>query len=774
VTQTVKNIILLSDGTGNAASRVWRTNVWRFFQALDLTNSRQVASYDDGVGTSGFKPLALLGGAFGWGLKRNVIDLYKFLCRNYEDGCRIYGLGFSRGAFTVRVVMGVVVSQGVVRFESESDLHRRAKAAYRAYRREGYHSYLRIEVVFRAIRDALVGVKNRLRGHRPCHKDENIHPEKIRFIGVWDTVAAYGLPIEEMTHGVSKWLWPLEFQDRALSKRIERACHALALDDERTTFHPVLWTEEGEVAAAAGADGKRFVKDERLSQVWFAGAHSNVGGGYPDDSLAHVALYWMMQEAIHCGVRFKAEPGDKPGEPSALRQVRLARDKDGRLYESRPGLGGYYRYGPRKLAQLGDMRFSQRADDAVRIEVPKIHESVFARGLHGAHPYAPIGLPALYTMVADNGEIVDSDKNPFETPEHAVRRADGQEHVWNLVWWRRVVYFATVAASLHLALFPLLYGSDRAAEFSTPLRTVSELIRLADNFLPNFFNWWMNSFATNPGKFVVAALLVAVLIYVGVRLGASIRDNMKQIWWAPAERISPLPTGGVYALRTSAPYQWGLWALKRHIVPFFSVIALLYGAITLASHFLFNLQDSAGLYCKESPNVQAVPWSKEVKAEGTFRAGDFCWATGIHLVEGRRYQVTVTQTSPAWKDASPITPNGVETDLAGFEISEATGVGTRIVLFLGVPLRRVFLRPWFRIVARVGPVGTDEYFLDPDKPTVQGQDTATEISPAFRIRRSGELFLYVNDAVIGVPGIANFFYRGNAGEATVTVHHLTR
>jgi uncharacterized protein (DUF2235 family) len=95
----VKNVILLSDGTGNAASKVWRTNVWRFFQALDLTNSRQVAAYDDGVGTSAFKPLAMLGGAFGWGLKRNVLDLYKFLCRNYEDECHIYGLGFSRGAF---------------------------------------------------------------------------------------------------------------------------------------------------------------------------------------------------------------------------------------------------------------------------------------------------------------------------------------------------------------------------------------------------------------------------------------------------------------------------------------------------------------------------------------------------------------------------------------------------------------------------------------------------------------------------------------------------
>src|SRR5215475_16026253 len=73
-----KRIIVLSDGTGNSAAQVWRTNVWRTFEALDLTGSDQVAFYDDGVGTSSFKPLALLGGAFGIGLKRNVIDIYKF------------------------------------------------------------------------------------------------------------------------------------------------------------------------------------------------------------------------------------------------------------------------------------------------------------------------------------------------------------------------------------------------------------------------------------------------------------------------------------------------------------------------------------------------------------------------------------------------------------------------------------------------------------------------------------------------------------------------
>src|SRR4030095_11239678 len=109
-----KKIILLSDGTGNAASRVWRTNVWRFFQSLDLTSGGQVPCYDDGVGTSAFKPLAILGGAFGWGLKRNVIDLYMFLCRNYEPGDRVCAFGFSRGAFTVRVLAGLVLHEGLV------------------------------------------------------------------------------------------------------------------------------------------------------------------------------------------------------------------------------------------------------------------------------------------------------------------------------------------------------------------------------------------------------------------------------------------------------------------------------------------------------------------------------------------------------------------------------------------------------------------------------------------------------------------------------------
>ena len=88
-----KKIVLFSDGTGNSSAKAQTTNVWRLFQALDQTKASQIAKYDDGVGTSSNKYLASIGGAFGWGLKRNVLDLYKFVCRNYEREMTSTGSG---------------------------------------------------------------------------------------------------------------------------------------------------------------------------------------------------------------------------------------------------------------------------------------------------------------------------------------------------------------------------------------------------------------------------------------------------------------------------------------------------------------------------------------------------------------------------------------------------------------------------------------------------------------------------------------------------------
>ena len=135
-----KNIVLLSDGTGNSAGKLFRTNVWRLYQALDLSPPdaagppAQIAYYDDGVGSSSFKPVAVVGGAVGWGLKRNVLDLYTYLCRNYEQGDGLYCFGFSRGAFTIRVLAGFLNHQGLVQADTEKELKRLAVDAFRKYR----------------------------------------------------------------------------------------------------------------------------------------------------------------------------------------------------------------------------------------------------------------------------------------------------------------------------------------------------------------------------------------------------------------------------------------------------------------------------------------------------------------------------------------------------------------------------------------------------------------------------------------------------------------
>ena len=459
---TGKRIVLLSDGTGNSAGKVWRTNVWRIFEGLDLTGPDQVACYDDGVGTSSFKPLAVLGGVFGWGLKRNVLTLYEFLSRNYSSGDDIYGFGFSRGAFTIRVLMGLVLSQGLVDGTTDAELHANARLAYRAYRKANFKSRTRIEKPLRAICDGVIALFS-----GQVEPPQKVKPEDItiKFLGLWDTVAAYGTPIDEMTRGISKWIWPLELPDRQFEhEKIERCCHALAVDDERTTFHPVLWNEDG-------------IPEGQLTQVWFAGVHSNVGGGYPDDSLAYLSLYWIMEEAKKTDLSFKTTVPPRYPEgvaappafdPDVVVHARSTRDKDGRLYNSRNGFGGYYRYGPRKIEELNDMSFSSDPKDYVKITKAKIHESVIKRAKSGAHAYAPIGIPSSYDVMSDTGIKAQSEIEPQKDCE---RRCAAQEDVWNLVWRRRVVYFLTVLTSVYLALYPLARAPAAGDEYSTRLKS---------------------------------------------------------------------------------------------------------------------------------------------------------------------------------------------------------------------------------------------------------------------------------------------------------------
>lgn len=527
-----KRIVLLSDGTGNAAGKVWRTNVWRTFQSLDLKTSDQIAIYDDGVGTSSFKPLAILGGAFGYGLKRNVLNLYKFLCRNYRDGDKIYAFGFSRGAFTIRIVVGLLLNQGLVKFDNEAELDRKARAAYRAYRHDKYPVW-NLQFPFRFVQFWLDK-----RFYKSCEREV----DSIEFVGVWDTVAAYGLPVDEMTRGVSDWLWPLELPNKQFNPKIRKARHALAIDDERATFHPVLWDEDTANTQPSGAS--RQSGDEQLLQVWFTGVHSNVGGGYPDDSLANISLAWMMSEAKEAGLIFKDMPD---AEPDALISTDSAKDKDGRLYDSRSGLGGYYRYSPRKIQDFYDampVTFDKGKPNPK--PVPKIHEAVFGRIKLGAHFYAPIGFPKNYEvvrtsdprvnywpsgpMISNTTTVIESNGTMVAEGGQSTARHDAQEDIWDIVWRRRAIYFLTVFVTGYFLLYPLFRDSYAFQELRTPFRFLSDTIRIIGNFLPGMASRWIDAYARDPAWFVVWASLVAFLIWISARLKGSINDGMRILW----------------------------------------------------------------------------------------------------------------------------------------------------------------------------------------------------------------------------------------------------
>ena len=146
-----KNIVLCSDGTGNSALKGRGTNVFKIYEAIDLNGHKfdrklqpQVAFYDDGVGTESLQLLKTLGGAFGWGLSRNVRELYTALANCYEPGDHIFLFGFSRGAFTIRQLAGFIIGCGIIdgmQWKTDAELKKLVHKAFRKYRKR-YHTWL--------------------------------------------------------------------------------------------------------------------------------------------------------------------------------------------------------------------------------------------------------------------------------------------------------------------------------------------------------------------------------------------------------------------------------------------------------------------------------------------------------------------------------------------------------------------------------------------------------------------------------------------------------
>jgi len=348
-----KNIVICSDGTGNTAIKGRGTNVFKLYEAVDLIGHKidrsltpQLAIYDDGVGNEYFKPLKIFAGVTGFGLARNVRLLYKSLVRVYDPGDRIFLFGFSRGAFTVRTLAGLISVAGILDIATLSTteaLDRAVSSAYRVYRQE-YRTKL-ARLLRRKTNGALLA-RFEQRYVRHLHA-------RIQFIGAWETVNAVGAPWHIGDY-INATVHRFRFPDMKLRDNVDFACQALSIDDERRTFHPLLWEH-----------------DSRIEQVWFAGSHSNVGGGYEKQGLSLVTLDWMMRQAQHKGgLRLLA---------SDRALYREHANVDDKLYDPRAGTGILYRWLPRDMEAI-----------CARRGVPVlIHMSALERLAHGTGDYAP-------------------------------------------------------------------------------------------------------------------------------------------------------------------------------------------------------------------------------------------------------------------------------------------------------------------------------------------------------------------------------------------------
>ena len=405
-----KNIIICSDGTGNTSIKGRGTNVFKLFEAVDVNGHRtdalltpQVAFYDDGVGTSDWKFFKILGGAFGIGLSRNVRQLYKELVRVYDGGAdpdQIYLFGFSRGAFTVRTLGGFINNQGILPRQAKDTpetLDRRIKDAYKAYRR-CYRPALWRMWPWKKLFPV---------PPRPSADDK----PRIRFVGVWDTVDAVGLPFH-VADIWNKLVYQFKFENRDLGQNVDQACHALAIDDERAAFSPVLWNQPP--------------SETRIEQVWFSGAHSNVGGGYPKQGMSLVSLDWMMEKASHAGLRFLN---------SDRQFCRDHLNADDKLYDPRAGLGVFYRWKPRDITELSR---------SAQIERPVIHISALERVAHGTEDYVPGNIP----------DTLDIFPTPQATP------------MANAVMSARAAALNMVVSASPPNMLPLVRGTIRAGWLS--------------------------------------------------------------------------------------------------------------------------------------------------------------------------------------------------------------------------------------------------------------------------------------------------------------------
>ena len=321
------NIVFCADGTWNhpgtddaVNQSSYPTNVFKLFTNLagiddvanmleadeqerlaqdDASQTRQIAKYLHGVGDSDNALVRLLGGATGAGIIARIVRGYTFVSRNYVSGARIHLIGFSRGAYTVRALAGLIQAKGLLDLPADTD----KDTAYRLGAAVWYDYQHKL---LAANRPDLLGRLEDLAADLPAFlskppTEQLVGPVRIATVAVWDTVGSLGIP-EFNNSGEQADLF--RFASTSLGAGIDAAIHAVSRDEERGDFTPTLWDP-----------------DPRAQQWLFAGAHGDVGGGYPTaggaSGLSDLTLDWMTGLLTQQEVLFAPAPSFVPA-PNAL------------------------------------------------------------------------------------------------------------------------------------------------------------------------------------------------------------------------------------------------------------------------------------------------------------------------------------------------------------------------------------------------------------------------------------------------------------------------
>lgn len=283
----MKNILICADGTWNRpevnVKKDYPTNVLKLARAIAPVaedGREQVVFYDWGLGSYHDE---FTGGAFGNGINKNIQDCYRFIVQNFSLGDRIFLFGFSRGAFTVRSLAGLINNCGILK---RSNARFIAKA-FEIYKDPDIHPDDEDSQNWRTRHSVRADVDSLGPMERRAYTDEG--RPKIHFVGVWDTVGSLGIPLSLLGFLNKKHM----FHDTKIGPNILTARHALAIDERRDDFKPTIWKQR------PGVD---------IEQVWFAGCHSDVGGGLEPDgdgsSLSDIPLKWIVDEATAHGLSF--------------------------------------------------------------------------------------------------------------------------------------------------------------------------------------------------------------------------------------------------------------------------------------------------------------------------------------------------------------------------------------------------------------------------------------------------------------------------------------